>query len=103
MTDVTIYEHANFQGRSRSFGVGTYRLFNFDDMNDMTSSIRVPKGLVAYVYEHADSGGGFGRSADFLEDCADLVPLNFNDKISYITVFAAEQPSGLVWARGSRV
>jgi hypothetical protein len=98
--DVIIYEHANFQGRSSTFGIGTYRLF---DSNDMSSSIKVPKGLVAYVYEHADSGGGYGISADFLEDCADLSQFNFNDKISYINVFNAELPSGHIWARGSLI
>jgi hypothetical protein len=98
--DVIIYEHANFQGRSSTFGIGTYRLF---DSNDMSSSIKVPKGLVAYVYEHADSGGGYGVSADFLEDCADLSQFNLNDKISYINVFNAENPSGHIWVRGRLV
>ncbi len=97
--DVIIYEHANFQGRSRTFGVGAYRLFDFNDMNDMASSIKVPKGLVAYVFEHADSHGGYGISADFLEDCADLSQYNLNDKLSYINVFNAEQPSGLIYVR----
>jgi hypothetical protein len=85
------------------FAVGEYRLFDANDMNDMTSSIQVPEGLVAYVYEHADSAGGYGLSADFMENCADLSQYNLNDKISYINVFNAEQPSGLVWARNSIV
>lgn len=101
MADVTIYEHANFGGRSRVLAIGQYRLFDTTDMNDMTSSIRVPTGLVALVFEHADTGGGYGISADFLEDHADLAQFNFNDKISYINVFNARQSSGLVWVRGS--
>jgi hypothetical protein len=122
MADVTIYEHANFNGRSRTFAVGQYRLFDSSDMNDMASSIKVPKGLVAYVYEHADNGGGYGISADFLEDCADLSQFNFNDKISYIHVFSSEDsksgvvvrdhqtgevttgpPQQFIWARNSVV
>src|SRR5690348_8217890 len=87
---VTIYEHANFAGRSSTFGIGQHRLFDMNDMNDMTSSIKIPAGLVAYVYEHADSGGGYGISVDLLEDRADLSQLNFNDKISYINVFNAK-------------
>ena len=68
MTEVTVYQLPDFQGSSRSFGVGDYRFFTEADMNDTISSIRVPDGLVAMVFEHADSGGGFGRSADLLED-----------------------------------
>jgi len=34
-----------------------------DPLNDRISSIRVPKGLVALVYEHANEAGGFGISA----------------------------------------
>ena len=100
IADVIMYELTNFQGSSRTFGVGSYRLFDF---NEMASSIKVPKGLVAYVYEHADSGGGYGISADFLEDCADFSQYNLNDKLSYINVFNAEQPSGLIWVRNSLV
>ena len=44
MADVTIFENANFQGTSRTFGAGSFRFFDFSDMNDMTSSIRVAKG-----------------------------------------------------------
>jgi phospholipase C len=103
MLAVTIFEHANFEGRSRTLSVGEHRLLDFDTMKDMTSSIRVSKGLVALVYEHVDSGGGYGISADFLEDCADLSQFDLDDKISYISVFAAEQPSGLIWVRNSLV
>jgi hypothetical protein len=100
MDFVTIYEDANFGGTGIFLDVGDFRLFGASDMNDTVSSIQVPTGLVALVYEHADSGGGYGISADFLEDCADLAPLSLNDKISYISVFRAEQPSGLIWRRG---
>src|SRR3954447_10059669 len=99
MADVTIYEDTNFTGRSMTLGIGERRLFDANDMNDMTSSIQVPPGLVAYVYEHADSKGGYGIAADLMEDCADLSQFDFNDKISYITVFAAETPEGHIWAR----
>ena len=100
MNFVTIYEDPEFRGRGILLDVGDYRLFG-TDMNNAVSSIQVPAGLVALVYEDADSGGGYGISADFLEDCADLAPLGLNDKISYLSVFRAEQPSGLVWRRGA--
>ena len=54
------------------------------DMNDTISSIQVPAALVAMVFEHADSGGGYGISADFLEDCADLAPLDLNDGVFFL-------------------
>lgn len=103
MAEVTIFEHANFQGRSRTLGEGKYQLVDANDMNDMVSSLKVPPGLVAFVYEHADSGGGFGIAADFLEDCADLSQFGLNDQISYITVFAAQPPTGFIWARNAIV
>jgi hypothetical protein len=100
MTDATIYELANFEGRGIFLDTGEYRLFGLDDMNDTISSIQVSKGIVVVVYEHADSGGGYGISADFLEDCPDLAIYNLDDKISYLSIFGAEQPSGLIWRRG---
>jgi hypothetical protein len=96
---VTIYEDPDFRGRGILFDVGNYRLFGSDD--DVFSSIEVPAGFVAWVYEHADRGGGYGISADFLEDCSDLAQVGLNDKISYISVFRAERPPGLVWRRGA--
>ena len=65
--NVVIYEDPNFEGRSRSFGIGGHRLFNAEDFNDVASSIKVPAGLVAVVYEHADERGGFGIWVDFLK------------------------------------
>lgn len=100
MTDATIYELANFEGRGIFLDAGEYRLFGLDDMNDAISSIQVSNGIVAVVYEHADSASGYGISADFLEDCPDLARYNLNDKISYLSIFRAERPSGLIWRRG---
>jgi hypothetical protein len=69
---VTIYENPNFSGRSRTLGVGGYRFFTPEDFNDVVSSISVPAGFGAMLFEHADDGGGYGISVDLLEDCADL-------------------------------
>ena len=89
--NVVLYERPNFQGRSRSFGVGQYRMFNQQDFNDQAASIRVPAGLAVQVYEHADEGGGFGAWVDFLEDQPDLSRYNFQGKISYLNVFPSRQ------------
>jgi hypothetical protein len=66
---VVIYEHPNFTGRSTTVGVGEHRL---SDFNAIASSIKVPQGLVALLYEHADEGGGYGISVDLPEDHADI-------------------------------
>ncbi len=50
---VVLFEHANFTGQSKSFGIGTFRLNNVADINDAGSSIRVAPGMVAVIYEHA--------------------------------------------------
>ena len=95
---VVIYEDPDFEGRSRSFGVGGHRLFTAEDFNDVASSITVPAGLVVLVYEHADERGGFGIWVDFLEDQPSLSSSNFNNKISYLEVFSGDRP-GYFWAR----
>ncbi len=112
--DVTIYEDVSFGGRSEALEIGRHRLFSRADLNDEVSSIKVPTGLVALVYEHADAAGGYGRSADLMEDHADLSTLGLGDTISYVEVFAAERDivsrnhatgttdtTHVVWARGS--
>src|SRR5690348_13805976 len=113
---VTIYEDVNFGGRSEALEVGGHRLFSAADLNDEVSSIKVPAGLVAIVHEHADDAGGYGRSADLMEDHADLSVLGLGDTISYVDVFAAErdissfnhatgqtETAHVVWARGAVV
>ena len=108
--NVVVFERPNFAGRSRSFGIGRHRLFSKEDFNDLTASIRVPAGLVAVVYEHADEGGGYGTWVDLLEDQADLSKYNFHGKISYLDIFYSRRksvprgdsrPAGFVWARNS--
>jgi hypothetical protein len=96
MPDVTLFENIGFQGRSITLSQGENRLVDF---NDIASSIRVPPGMVALVFEDADASGGFGLNADFLEDCADLSLYYLNDKISYVSVFPATRADGQVWTR----
>ena len=96
---IVIYENPNFGGRSQTLGVGEHRL---SDFNDLASSIRVPTGLVAVLYEHADAGGGYGISADLLEDRPDLSQVNINDKLSYVRVFSSTANGrSYIWARNS--
>ena len=93
---VVLYENKNFQGRSKSVGVGEHRLSDFDAV---ASSIRVPGGLVAVLYEHADDNGGYGVSVDLLEDRPDLSKVSFDKKAAYVSVFVGKDARGFVWAR----
>lgn len=95
---VTVYENSNFGGRSKTLAVGNHKL---SDFNDIASSIKVPQGLVAIIYENADDNGGYGIWVDLLEDQSDLSQFNFNDKTSYISVFSATREGGYIWARNS--
>jgi len=96
---IGIYENPNLGGRSQILGVGEYRLCDF---NDLASSIYVPTGLVAMLYEHADAGGGYGISVDLLENRFDLSQVGFNDKLSYIRVFNRYANVGTyIWMRNS--
>ena len=97
--EVVLFEQANFSGQSKSYKPGVYLL---SDFNDMTSSIRVPAGLIAIIYEHANEKGGYGSYVDLLEDCPDLSMYSFNDKTSYLIVFSASRP-GFVYARNRMV
>lgn len=50
---VKFYQHCNYGGYSRSFGTGNYSwVKNYNIRNDDISSIRVPAGLTAILYEH---------------------------------------------------
>jgi hypothetical protein len=81
---VELYENTNFTGTVKLLSPGQYVL---SDFNDIASSVRVPPGLVAVIYEHADNGGKYGMSVDLMEDCPDLSGYDFNDKTSYIVIF----------------
>lgn len=85
-------EQPNFTGRSEDIGVGQYELSNF---RAMAASIRVPAGLVAVLYEAADSGCGYGASVDLLEDHVDLSDVNFSSKAAHINVLAATKGSSI--------
>lgn len=88
--NVTIYDAVNFGGRSATLGVGNYPLSGPSAPLDKVSSIQVPAGMVALVYELADGAGGYGRSADLMENYADVSTLGLTG-IAYIQVFLAER------------
>jgi len=55
---VTLFEHTEYGGRNREFDIGIYSCEDFSKLNfhDVTSSILVPKGLKATVYQHCFDG-----------------------------------------------
>jgi hypothetical protein len=95
---IVVYEQNNFGGRSIAFAPGNYPLTEWK-----ASSIKVPAGLAAIIFESADSGGGFGRSVDLLEDHIDLTPFGLNGKVSFVSVFSTTSRPGFFWARNSTV
>lgn len=93
--DVTIYDAINFGGRSASLAVGTYSLSGSSAPLDKVASIQVPAGMVALVYELADSAGPYGRSADLMENYADVSTLGLSG-IAYVQVFLTERDVPLI-------
>lgn len=93
---VILFDQPNFSGLSKSLSAGNYRL---SDVNDMISSIKVPAGMAVILSEHADEAGGYGKSLDLLEDCANLSLYDFDNKTSHIIVFNTRN-NGLIWVRG---
>ena len=99
-TKVTLHNDVNFLGEFLEVDATETGFRNLNDFNDIASSITVPKGFVAIIFEHADNGGGYGRSVDLLEDCADLSIYGFNNIVSSIIVYKTNR-AGFFWARGS--
>jgi hypothetical protein len=79
---VTVYEDANFQGRSGALSVGRYDWGQIGIANDTLSSLKVPPGVAATLYEDTHFGG---RSKIFTHD-ASYVGDDFNDITSSIVV-----------------
>ncbi len=89
---VTIYEHADFQGRSQVLPKGQYdnALGQITIGNDTLSSIKVAPGLVARLYEHWLFRG------EFIDIRANTpaITLPWNDRVSSIVVYdEGQQPT----------
>jgi hypothetical protein len=85
MAQVTLFADANYSGASQVLSVGRY---DFADRtlawNDALSSLRVPAGLIARLYEHSWFQG---RYVDIGMDTPAL-PAFWNDRASSIIVYA---------------
>ena len=98
---VTLYEDADFSGRSRTFRVGAYGNLKDFDINDRTSAVRVEgAGCVAYLSRHAwfegescrlPEPGYYGRAQLEQRGCR-------NDRASSLQVVLEDAPP-LVYQR----
>jgi hypothetical protein len=78
---VTIYEHGNYGGRSQTLGVGSWDMGQLTLGNDTLSSLQVPAGMRATLYQDANFRGNhvsFTSDTNWVGD--------FNDKTSAVLV-----------------
>jgi len=78
----TIYDAANYGGRSQTLGVGSYNMAELTIGNDTLSSLRVPEGLRVTLYQQANFRGA---TRSFTSDTS-WVGDDFNDKTSAVLV-----------------
>jgi len=84
---VTIYEHCDFKGKSRTLGPGDYQsLRDIGFGNDKVSSIRVSRGNEAVIYQHDDFRGAYARIAKDIR-CFDK---QWNDEASSVSVLETD-------------
>jgi hypothetical protein len=91
---VTIFADGNFSGTSQSLGVGRYDFAALKIGNDTLSSLRVPPGLQATLYEH---GGFTGKSWVFTAD----TPLVANNDTTSSIVVERVPPRVTIFADGN--
>lgn len=102
---VTVYEHVNYGGQSKTFTIYPGRCQAMDvalsasGWNDKISSVKVGKNVSVFLFEHV---AYCGRHLRLDESAPDLHKFNFNDKASSIIVFPKSMgnPVG-VWLIGN--
>ncbi|MDA8019371.1 MAG: beta/gamma crystallin-related protein [Thermoanaerobaculia bacterium] len=75
---LVLFEHQHFRGRSRVI-TGNVTDLNPFYMNDLVSSIQVPRGCEVYLYEHQNYRG---KSYRLGRDITDLNRVHMNDLVS---------------------
>lgn len=85
---VTIFEHASYKGKSQKLQAGEYDINDLAIGNDQLSSLKVPEGMFAVLYEH---GNYEGKYLEITSNQA-YVGNEFNDKTSAIVVGFLEEP-----------
>ncbi len=79
-TMVILYEKPNYLNTFFFMKEGDNFLYKPYDGGDFASSISVPKGFVAIVYESLYNRKPFGISVDLMEDCPDLSVFKLDKK-----------------------
>ena len=83
---VTVYSDCGFSGKADTLKFGNYSSLKYASVgNDRISSLRVPYGMVAIIYEDNDFKGDQKR---IYQDVS-CVPKSWNDRISSIRVVPA--------------
>ena len=103
---VTIYEHSNYGGKSRTYTIfpGKCQAMQISlkevNMNDVISSVKVGKNVAVYLFEHHRYSGRYLR---LNESVPDLKSYHFNDIASSLIVFPKSMgyPAG-VWLIGNK-
>ena len=92
--DVTLFEAADFQGRSQTLKVGRYPLSRLTIGNDVVSSVRVPPGYRLTLFEHEFTGNQRIVTSDvaFLRDFNDVASSAVVE--AAVTIFEANNFSG---------
>ena len=78
---VTIYQHSNYQGNSKSLSIGCYNIDNLGIGNDQLSSLAVPNGMEAILFSNDNFQGekrSYTSNVSFVSD--------FNDTTSSIII-----------------
>ncbi|MEI9946141.1 MAG: PLAT/LH2 domain-containing protein [Chitinophagaceae bacterium] len=89
VSDVTLYENTGYGGGvelvppNAPGGAGRSVI----QLNELSSSVKVPAGMVAIVYEHTNESSGYGHYVELMEDCPDLSVYDLNNKVSFVSVF----------------
>jgi len=86
---VTVFEDPDYGGASKALPVGRHDLAGLGVRNDAISSIRVPAGLVALLFEHS---GFTGKSVELTGDSPHLG--GFNDCTSSVIVAPRSAQTG---------
>lgn len=72
---VIIFEHGSYRGKSQTLKPGRYDISNIEIGNDMLSSIKVPNGMYALLFEDGNFKGKtreVNKDEDFIVDFNDL-------------------------------
>lgn len=79
---ITVYEHINYGGKSKKFGVGTHDITS-TEFNDIISSVKIMSGYKVTLFKDWKATG---NTIILNGDTPDLMKLNFNDEASTIKV-----------------